>query len=420
MSAPGFFRKAALEKLSTPEKLDQLIKITSLNAWLVLVLVFIAISGALVWGFNGKVKTKINAMGVLLGGEVYDVVSTSRGQLITLNVKNGDVLEAGDIIAQVEQPELSLQIQEARAALADRLNELDQIDVFGHADSRIQEELTIKQRQNIDLEIKSLEKNLEFLNQEIIVDKNLLEKGLITKPQIISKERQIDQIENNIQQLNANLVQLSSQKLNNDFNLKNRKSVIRQRINQAQLRINQLEEQYEKNTNIKSPHSGEVIELLASSGIMVGPGSPLFKIKSTDTTEDKLKGVLYVPAQDGKKISVGMQALVVPSTVKPQEHGYIKATVKHVSEFPVTQQGMMASMQNEQLVRSMLQLGAPFEVIVEFDKNIESPSGFAWTSAEGPDISINTGTSCMGKITVREESPIAMIVPAFKKFFDLY
>ena len=420
MSAPGFFRKAALEKLSTPEKLDQLIRITSLSAWLVLSMVFIAISGALLWGFQGKVKTKINAMGVLLGGEVYDVVSTSRGQLVKLHVENGDIVTSGDVIAEVEQPELMMQIESVKSTLSEKEYELAQMDAFGSEDSRIQEELMEKQKSNIESEIVALNKNLEFLNQELIVNKNLLEKGLITKPQVIATERQIDDIKNNIQRLNASVVQINSQELNNDFNLQSRKALIRQRITQDKLRLKQLEEQYEKNTNITSPHTGEVIELLTSSGIVVGAGSPLFKIKSNTTSEGNLRGVLYVPAQEGKKITVGMQALVVPSTVKPQEHGYIKATVKRVSEFPVTQQGMMASMQNDQLVNSMLRLGAPFEVVVEIEKNADTPSGFSWTSAEGPDISINTGTSCMGKITVKEEAPIAMIVPAFKEFFDLY
>jgi HlyD family secretion protein len=277
-----------------------------------------------------------------------------------------------------------------------------------------------KQKSTIESEIVALNKNLEFLNQELIVNKNLLEKGLITKPQVIATERQIDDIINNVQRLNASVVQINSQELNNDFNLQSRKALIRQRINQDKLRLKQLEKQYDKNTNITSPHTGEVIELLTSSGIVVGAGSPLFKIKSNTSSEGNLRGVLYVPAQEGKKITVGMQALVVPSTVKPQEHGYIKATVKRVSEFPVTQQGMMASMQNDQLVNSMLRLGAPFEVVVEIERNAETPSGFSWTSAEGPDISINTGTSCLGKITVNEEAPIAMIVPAFKEFFDLY
>lgn len=135
---------------------------------------------------------------------------------------------------------------------------------------------------------------------------------------------------------------------------------------------------------------------------------------------DELRGVLYIPSQDGKKIKVGMEALVAPSTVKPQDFGFIKGTVTYVSDFPVTQQGMLTSVKNGQLVQSLLGMGAPFEVHVKFERDPDSFSGFEWTSANGPDVQINEGTSCMGKVTVKSEPPIAIVVPALKKFFDLY
>lgn len=81
---------------------------------------------------------------------------------------------------------------------------------------------------------------------------------------------------------------------------------------------------------------------------------------------------------------------------------------------------MMTSVKNDQLVQSLLSLGAPFEVHVEFEKDPASFSGFKWTSANGPDVFINEGTSCAGKITVKSEPPIAIVIPALKKFFELY
>ena len=42
MSA-SFFRKSALEKLSTPEKLDQLIKVTGTKAWIALITIIVII-----------------------------------------------------------------------------------------------------------------------------------------------------------------------------------------------------------------------------------------------------------------------------------------------------------------------------------------------------------------------------------------
>jgi HlyD family secretion protein len=81
---------------------------------------------------------------------------------------------------------------------------------------------------------------------------------------------------------------------------------------------------------------------------------------------------------------------------------------------------MMTSVKNDQLAKGLLSMGPLFEVHVEFEKDKESYSGFKWTSAKGPDIAIKEGTSCLGQITIKQENPIAIVVPAFKKFFDLY
>ncbi len=414
------FRKGALEKLSTPEKLDQLIKITSIQSWMLLLTISLIIGTAISWSFLGRVKTKLNATGVLLGGEVYEVVSTTQGQLLELSVAIGDTIQEGDIIAEVEQPDLLQKIEESMAALAERKFELQQVMAFGSQDTRIQGEFIQQQRLSFRQQIQSNEKNLDFLKQQLSVEKELLKKGLITRPTVVNTEQQIENTQNQIESLKAQLVQTSSQELNVDFNLQQRITLIKQRISQEERRLDQLNERYSIDTEVKSLHGGEVVEILSNTGIIVGLGTPLFKLKSQKVSEDRLKGILYVSSQDGKKIKEGMSALVVPVTVKPQEYGFMKAKVTYVSDFPVTQQGMMISMKNDQLVQALLSIGAPFEVYVDFERDTTSYSGYKWTSANGPSVSINAGTSCAGKITVDEVPPIAMIVPAFKKFFNLY
>jgi len=374
MSAPGFFRKAALEKLSTPEKLDQLIQITSPRAWIALLTIAIAIGTAMSWGFMGRVKTKINTAGVLLGGEVYDIVSTTQGQLIDLKVAVGDVVQEGDIVAIVDQPEIAQQIELAKASLSERKYELKQLLTFGSKETQIQEELIQQQRVSIEQQIQTVEKNSTFLKHQLATERGLLEKGLITKPQVVNSEQQLENAQNQIENLKAQLVQMSSQELNAGFNLQQKTTLIRQRIAQEKRRLHQLEEQYTIKTNIKSPHSGEVFEVLTNAGVIVGMGAPLFKLKHEMPIAGNIRGILYVPSQDGKKIKVGMDALVVPATVQPQEFGYMKAKVTYVSEFSVTQQGMMTSMKNGQLVQGLLAMGAPFEVHVEFEQNSEAPS----------------------------------------------
>lgn len=422
MSA-GFFRKAALEKLSTPERLDQLIQVTSPKGWIALLTVFIALLTGICWSVFGSVKTKLDATGVLLGGDVHEVVSTSKGQLVDLKVSIGTEVKKGDVIATIEQPEIIQQIEEAKAVLAEKKIELEKITSYGDQDDQLQDQIVEQKRASIQAQIETETKNLGFLQNQLQVEKDLLEKGLITKSQVVNTELKVEASKGTIKKLKNQITETSSQRLNIDFNQEQKINTQKHLISGAERNLEYLKERYEINTYVKSPYSGEVVEVLTDAGGVVGQGTPLFKLKNTGEfapSENTLRGVLYIPSQDGKKIKENMEALVVPSTVQPHEYGFIKGKVTYVSEFPITEKGMMTSVKNEQLVQSLLSAGALFEVYVEFEKDESSFSGFKWTSAKGPEILIREGTSCIAKVTVKKEPPIAIVIPALKKFFNLY
>lgn len=420
MSA-GFFRKSALEKLSTPEKLDQLIKVTGPKAWIALATVFIALGTGICWAVFGTVKTKLNAIGVVLGGEVHEVVATSQGQLVKLHVAIGDHVKKGDVIATIQQPDLYQQIEDAKAVLSDRKFEMGKLMAYGNQGSHLEGQLISQNRVSIQGEIEAEKKKLAFLYNQLESENNLLNKGLIIKSQVAGTKQQIDASKNTIERLKGQMAETSSQQHNIGFDLQQKITLQNQRISEAERNLQFLSERYETQNKIKSPYDGEVVEVLTDAGGVVGAGTPLFKLKNIGTEKlATLKGVLYIPSQDGKKIKKGMEAFVVPSTVQPQEYGFIEGKVTYVSDFPITQQGMMTSVKNDQLAKGLLASGPLFEVHVEFEKDPNSYSGYKWTSAKGPNVSIKEGTSCNGKITINQEPPATIVVPAFKKFFDLY
>lgn len=419
MSA-GFFRKSALEKLSTPEKLDQLIKVTNRKAWIALLTIALAIGTAVVWSIFGKVKTKIDVVGIIQGGEVHEVVATSQGQLVELNVKIGSKVKKGDIIATLHQPELSQQIEDAKAILTDRNFEMGKIVSYGGQGSQLQNEFISQTRKSILGEIDSERKKLDFLYNQLESENTLLGKGLIIKSQVANTKQQIEASKNTIERLKGQMAETSSQQNNVNFDLQQKLTLQNQRIAEAKRNLEFLTERFDTQKNIRSPYDGEVVEVLTDRGVVVGTGTPLFKLKNQKDDTKKITSVLYISSKDGKKIKKGMEALVAPSTVQPQEFGFIKGKVTYISDFPITQQGMLNSVKNDQLAKGLLAMGPLFEVHVDFEKDPESFSGFRWTSAKGPDVKIKEGTSCMGKITIYEERPVTIVVPAFKNFFDLY
>ncbi|GAA4043456.1 hypothetical protein GCM10022409_31830 [Hymenobacter glaciei] len=419
--AVSFLRKSALEKLSTPEKLDQLIQVTSPKAWIALLVVFVALGTGIGWAVFGRVSTKLNVTGVVLGGEVHEVVATSQGQLTKLHVSISEKVEKGAIIATVQQPELLQKIEDAKAILAEQKLEMNKLVSYGSKGTMLEGELMSQNRVSIQGEVEAEKKKLIFLNSQLESEATLLEKGLIVKAQAASTKQQIDASKNTIERLKGQMAEVSSRQHDAGFGIQQKVAIQKQRIAEAERNLQFLNERYDTQSNIKSAYSGEVVEVLADAGSMVGPGTPLFKLKNQGGEKSTtLKGVLYIPSQDGKKIKRDMEAFVVPSTVQPQEYGFMKGKVTYVSDFPITQQGMMISVKNDQLAKGLLAMGPLFEVHVEFEKDSESYSGFKWTSAKGPDISIKEGTSCMGQITIKQENPITIVVPAFKKFFNLF
>ncbi len=419
--AAGFFRKSALEKLSTPEKLDQLIKVTSPKAWITLSVVFAALATGIGWAVFGRVSTKLNVTGVVLGGEVHEVVATSQGQLVKLQVRIGDKVEKGTVIAMVQQPDLYQQIEHAKAVLSEKKLDLVKLVSYGSKGTLLEGELMSQNRVSIQGEVEAEKKKLSFLTNQLESEVNLLDKGLIVKAQVANTKQQIDASKNTIERLKVQMAEVSNRQHDAGYGMQQKITLQKQQIAEAERNLQFLTERYDTQSNIKSPYSGEVVEVLTDAGVMVGPGTPLFKLKNQhDEQLANLRGVLYIPSQDGKKIKRDMEAFVVPSTVQPQEYGFIKGKVTYVSDFPITQQGMMTSVKNDQLAKGLLALGPLFEVHIAFEKDSKSYSGFKWTSAKGPDVSIKEGTSCMGQITVKQENPITIVVPAFKKFFNLY
>lgn len=419
--AAGFFRKSALEKLSTPEKLDQLIKVTGSRSWIALSLIGAVLLIGLAWACLGTVKTKLDVVGVIQGGEVHEVVSTAQGQLVALKVIVGDQVRKGDVIATIQQPELLQQIEDAKAVLSERRFEMGKIASYGTEGSQIQGEYVVQTRKSINGEIETQRKKLDYLFNQLESENVLLNKGLITKSQVANTKHEISVAQNNIERLKGQMVEASSQQHTINFDTQQKTSLQAQRIDEAQRNLQFLKEKYETEKNIKSPFDGEVIEALTDRGVVVEQGTPLFKVKNIGNANvSKLTGVLYIPSKDGKKIKKGMEVLVAPSTIQPQEFGYIKAKITYVSDFPITERGMLTSVKNDQLAKGLLAGGPLFEVHVDFEKDPSSYSGYKWTSANGPEIIIKEGTSCIGKVTIKEETPIAIVVPAFKKFFDLY
>ncbi len=94
----------ALERISSPEQLDQLIIITSPVGWLALLAVGALLAAAVFWGFYGTIPAKVQGLGILLQkGGLAGIQAQHSGTITSINVEVGDVVEKGDVVARLRR-----------------------------------------------------------------------------------------------------------------------------------------------------------------------------------------------------------------------------------------------------------------------------------------------------------------------------
>jgi len=124
--------------------------------------------------------------------------------------------------------------------------------------------------------------------------------------------------------------------------------------------------------------------------------------------------VIYASVRDGKKIKKYMQAQVLPTTVKREEHGFMFGEIEYVSEYPVSRASMMRRLQNERLVQELSGDSPPTEIHAKLLLS-EDKDHFKWSSTASTPVAVSSGTLCSADIVVNRQRPISLVIPIFKK-----
>ena len=66
----SLFRQESIERMQSPEKTDEYIRVSTPRAWILVVSLLLAVTGVVVWGFIGSIPKTISVSGVMM--EEYD------------------------------------------------------------------------------------------------------------------------------------------------------------------------------------------------------------------------------------------------------------------------------------------------------------------------------------------------------------
>jgi HlyD family secretion protein len=407
------FRKVALERLSSPEQLDQLVQVTDPRGWLALTGLSALLLAALGWGIWGSIPSQAHGEGILLRqGGVSDLVAAANGQVTEILVGVGDVIEKGQPVARIRQDTLNRQIRDNQAKEAALQTEYLTLQRSSDVQKRLRARDLAQQKANLEHSIDALEKDVALLQERIAAEKSLLDDGLITKQAFLSTQQDLNARRDQLAQQRLDLNGLELRRLEADQQLDQQLEARQATLRDLEIQIRELSAQLKENVNVLSPFSGRVLEVLTDRGGVVTPGTPVL---SVEVLSEDLMAVLFVPASAGKKVQRGMAVQVSPSTVKREEYGSMLGRVAWVAEFPSSARGMTRLLGNEALVTRLMIEGPPIQVNVALTRNPATPTGYSWSSSRGPSLKISSGTLAAGDVVVQKDRPIALVIPTLRE-----
>jgi HlyD family secretion protein len=411
------FRGAALERLSSPEELDQVVTISMGGGWAALTAILLLCAGALTWGIKGTVPTTASGSGMIVStGGVLNVVARGAGVVQSVGVAVGQHVDANQVVATIGQPALAERVQAMKQELSEVLRKHQQDQTLKAEEIQIRLDAIGRQRSNLERSITEFTDQARLASERIPAMEQLLARGLVTNQQVIAARQARIDLNAQVADRSAQLKQLDAQAFELRTQAANLNSAARFEIANRERQIASAATDLALQETVTTPYAGAVVEVQVSQGGSVAAGSSILSIQPDS---DALEVLTYVSSMQAKDIRRGLEARIAPSAVKREEFGYLRGKVLFVADYPATAAAIMRSFQNEPLVRALAEAGPVTEVRIGLERDDATVSGFSWSSRGGPPIRITAGTIATADIVTETRAPITLVIPILRQTLGL-
>jgi HlyD family secretion protein len=373
-------RKASIERLSSPEQLDMIMRVTSPKGWIALAAVATLVCAGIVWSMIFDLSVKVDGRGYMVRGEsIREIQALANGAVVGVEVTSGQVIEPGTIVARLSVPDLENRLATAKLLLAD----LESSNASASSDmASIQS---------------GLRAQLGRLQEDRRKKADLVRRGLLTGAALASIDQQITSIQTSL---------LQSQIGRGDRGMS---------VESKRLEVKELEAKLANESVVRSPFTGRVVAIRAGVGQQIRPGDPVVNLEAE---KEPLRIIAFIPIASGKKIAPAQEVRIAPSFVKQEDFGFMLGKVVSVSTLPATPEEIQRIVANDRLAKEFIDLN-PFQVTIEPLPEPKNPSGFKWTSSSGPPLEVGSGTDCIVQVVVEKRKPITYVIPTVKQTLGL-
>jgi HlyD family secretion protein len=416
MTTPPIYRASAVERLSDPDQLDRLLKVTTRPLWAGLAGVWLVVAAVALWSVAGRVPFTVAGSGLLLSAAGLRELSTQgAGVVEALPLQVGDSVAPGMVVARIRQPLLAQEVAQAEQRIRALENEHETRRSFVQRGLAVETSRLDAARLDLERRQRTLAERIRFLEGRVAAERQARAQGLITESVVQATVLALETARAEAASLALELRQNDLRRIQNADDSTERLTEVERRLQDAQRELAALRLSLEQNSRVVSTHRGTIREIRSSVGQLVTAGQSLLSVELVNAP---VHGVVFV-ARDAKRIAPGMRVRVAPAAVPQEEFGYIVGTVRSVSTQPATLAGMARTLGNDLLVQQLAVQGASFLVEVDLQRDPRTPSGFRWSSKTGPPAAVSTGSAVAATIEIERRRPIELLVPFLRRLAGL-
>ncbi len=360
-SKQNLFREKSLERLSSPERLNELVKVGRSQDLIPLMTFSTVILAGLAWSIWGRIPITVTGRGILLQPyQVLQLQSSASGQLIDLNLDPGSCIEEGDIVAQLDPVELRQQltqqqqklleleqqadstaqlqqqrtevetqeIQALKATLQQQLNNAEALTPELREKARV---ALVQERETLESRLANAHSLEQVFKERLSTREELRQQGVLSADQLLEsdlslrqQQQEVATIETQLKTLDRRETEAEQQYLTNLTAISQIQSQLQQletrskrleqenlattnnqqnQINEVKRQITQLEQQIDLNSQVSSLYSGCIKQITAQIGQFAHPGDPLALVE-VPSIAIPIEDISVLPTQASSMIGV--------------------------------------------------------------------------------------------------------------------
>ncbi|MFD7612604.1 HlyD family efflux transporter periplasmic adaptor subunit [Streptomyces sp. NPDC059828] len=167
----------------------------------------------------------------------------------------------------------------------------------------------------------------------------------------------------------------------------------------------------ERDTVIRTLAAGRITALSVGIGAVVTTGADVAVMERVDKAAAPLRAMLYMPADNGSAIPVGARVDLTVQSVPAQRYGVLRGRIEAIGRTSQTRRQIAGFLGDDQLGEQFSQQGRPLAVLVRLEPSSGTPSGYRWSSQDGPPHALDSMTLVTGAVHLADQHPIDWLLP---------